>query len=105
MKVLREKYLLKRMAAGLVPSAVLNRPKQPYRAPEGKAFLGPEPPEYVAELLDSGRVAGDGVFRPAAVQTLIEKFRRGYAIGAKDNSALVGILSTQLLIDQFINHS
>jgi asparagine synthase (glutamine-hydrolysing) len=38
-----------------------------------------------------------------AVGRLIDKFRDGRAIGIKDNMALVGILSTQLLIHHFIN--
>ena len=41
MKVLNEKYLLKRCAAGLIPSSVAKRPKQPYRAPEACSFLQP----------------------------------------------------------------
>jgi hypothetical protein len=34
----------------------------------------------------------------------VEKVRRGQAIGIKDNMALVGVLSTQLALDQFIDH-
>jgi hypothetical protein len=36
------------------------------------------------------------------VESLVHKFRKGKAIGAKDNMALVGILSTQLVVQQFI---
>ena len=39
MKVLQEKYLLKRCAQGFVPHSVQARPKQPYRAPDGLCFL------------------------------------------------------------------
>ena len=41
----------------------------------------------------------------AYVRKLVEKTERGQAIGIKDNMALVGILSTQLVIDQFIRGS
>jgi asparagine synthase (glutamine-hydrolysing) len=44
------------------------------------------------------------VFSPNAVLKLLDKFRTMRAIGIKDNMALVGILSTQLVIDQFINN-
>jgi asparagine synthase (glutamine-hydrolysing) len=55
-------------------------------------------------LLSSAQVKRDGIFRPDAVSTLVKKFRNGTAIGARDNMALVGVLSTQLLVNRFINH-
>ena len=39
MKVLNQKYLLKRAFAGLIPESITRRPKQPYRAPDGKMLL------------------------------------------------------------------
>ena len=94
--------------ARLVPPAVLQRSKQPYRAPDGKCFLDPHPksalPPYVDELLSPERIKQDGIFQPEAVAHLVRKFRQGGAIGVKDNMALVGILSTQLLIDQFVRN-
>jgi asparagine synthase (glutamine-hydrolysing) len=102
MKVLNEKYLLKRCADGLVPPSVRKRPKQPYRAPEGKCFFGGARLEYVEELLSPERIAHDGIFDPVTVQKLVAKFRDGRAIGIKDNMALVGVLSTQLVHDQFV---
>ena len=103
MKVLTEKYLLRRCAERLVPQSVRGRPKQPYRAPEGKSFLNGTPPGYVRELLAPDRVRQDGLFHPGAVQKLLEKSLRGQAIGIKDNMAIVGILSTQLVVSQFVN--
>jgi asparagine synthase (glutamine-hydrolysing) len=41
MKVLNEKYLLKRCADGLIPPSIAKRHKQPYRAPEAGSFLQP----------------------------------------------------------------
>jgi asparagine synthase (glutamine-hydrolysing) len=43
------------------------------------------------------------LFQSSAVGKLVDKFRQGRAIGIKDNMALVGILSTQLVCDQFID--
>jgi asparagine synthase (glutamine-hydrolysing) len=104
MKVLNEKYLLKRCADGLVPPSVTKRPKQPYRAPEGKCFFSGAQLEYVDVLLSPERIKQDGIFNPLAVQKLVEKFHQGRAIGIKDNMALVGILSTQLVVDQFVRN-
>ena len=101
MKVLNEKYLLKKAAGDHIPACVRQRHKQPYRAPEGKSFLS-EPLDYVDELLSPGRLAEDGVFDPASVSMLLQKFRAGRAIGVKDNMALTGIVSTQLVVEQFV---
>lgn len=104
MKVLNEKYILKRTFGHLLPSRVTNRPKQPYRAPDGNSFFAQATPEYVVELLSPERIKADGVFDAPSVRQLVQKFTDGRAIGVKDGMALVGILSTQLIIHQFIEH-
>ena len=104
MKVLNEKYLLKRCAGKLIPPSVVKRHKQPYRAPEACSFLQPAAREYMEELLSPEQIRRDGIFDGPAVAMLLEKFRKGTAIGIKDNMGLVGIVSTQLLVHQFINH-
>ena len=105
MKALKEKYLLKRATRHLVPDAVIQRTKQPYRAPDIQSFFncndGSFRHDYVEELLSSRRIADNGLFHPQAVDRLVDKARNGRAVGIKDNMALVGILSTQLVIDQF----
>ena len=108
MKVLNEKYILKRAAGRLVPPTVARRSKQPYRAPEASCFVTPDRngalPDYVEALLAPDRVAQDGVFNPAAVGQLLAKARAGRAVGIRDNMALVAVLSTQLVIDRFTRH-
>lgn len=101
MKVLNEKYILKRCVGSLLPASVRQRHKQPYRAPEAKSFFQPASPDYVGELLSPERIRKEGIFDAVAVESLTRKFRDNRAIGLKDNMALIGILSTQLLIDQF----
>ena len=87
----------------------------PYRAPGADAFFtstnGPAKAghygngaDYVNDLLSPSQVRRDGLFNPDAVSRLVRKFREGKAIGVKDDMALVGILSTQLVIHHFINH-
>jgi len=53
------------------------------------------------ELFPAGRLRDYGIFEPSAVRHLISKARSGRVLGVKDNMALVGILSTQLLIYHF----
>jgi asparagine synthase (glutamine-hydrolysing) len=104
MKGLREKHLLKRALGHLVPPEVVRRTKQPYRAPDAASFFdvrtGRARAEYVDELLSPERVAAAGIFRPEAVARLVQKARKTGLAGTKDNMALVGILSTQLLVEQ-----
>jgi asparagine synthase (glutamine-hydrolysing) len=103
MKVLDEKCLLKRASAGLIPSSIRKRTKQPYRAPDGKCFFGSHAPDYVQELLSEAALRRAGIFDAQAVTALVNKFRAGRASSTKDNMALVGVLSTQLLLHQFSN--
>jgi len=107
MKVLDEKRILKRAVRGLIPESVRERKKQPYRAPDAKSFFKADGTlvDYAAALLSAERVREDGVFHPAAVERLIAKASVGQALGTKDNMAVVGILSTQMLIDRFIRNS
>jgi asparagine synthase (glutamine-hydrolysing) len=107
MKVLNEKYLLKRAAGERIPPAIRERPKQPYRAPDAASFFaqdGTARQEYVQEMLGPRALRTTGVFDAAQVEKLVAKVRRGAAIGVKDNMALVGILSTQLFLNQFMRN-
>lgn len=108
MRGLCEKYLLKEAARGLVPPAIAARSKQPYRAPDAKSFFGtqqqPLRHEFVEELLDPARIARHGLFDPVAVSHLVAKARSGRLTGVRDNMALVGILSTQILAAQFLEN-
>ena len=102
MKVLDQKHLLKRASEGLIPESVRQRFKQPYRAPDGSSFFGAKS-SYVDDLLSPSQIKRDGVFDAQAVERLVSKFRRGGQTSVSDNMALVGIVSTQLLIHRFMN--
>jgi asparagine synthase (glutamine-hydrolysing) len=94
---LREKHILRRALGHHLPQRVAERPKQPYRAPDSESFFGAGAPAYVAETLSERSLEQAGLFDPRAVQRLVAKCRAGGAIGAADNQAFVGVLSTQLL--------
>lgn len=99
---LQEKYLLRQSMARHLPTEIIRRPKQPYRAPDSASFLGATAPDYVAELLSPRALVESGYFDPAAVRRLMDKCRHNPAVGFRDNMALVGILSVQLLDWLFI---
>jgi asparagine synthase (glutamine-hydrolysing) len=98
---LRDKAVLREALAPLLPGDIVSRPKQPYRAPDSSSFfVGAN--EYVRYQLSPARVKQAGLFSPAAVERLSEKCRSGQAIGFADNMAFVGILSTMILEEQFL---
>lgn len=103
---LTEKFILKQIARQQVPQELIDRPKQPYRAPISRCFMCADPPEYVTELLSESALKRSGIFEPLKVQRLTAKCRqqKGRLVSERENIALVAILSTQLLDHQFIQH-
>jgi asparagine synthase (glutamine-hydrolysing) len=102
LRVLDEKHVVKRAAAGLVPDAIVRRPKQPYRAPDALA-LGDRPPAWLADALAPAAIADAGVFDPEVVARLVGKCTAAAAPPSHaDSMALTGVVSTQLLHRQLI---
>ena len=99
---LREKDVLRRWAANVLPSSAAQRTKQPYRAPDVPAFFEGDPPAYVADLLDESALKRGGIFDPVATRGLVRRCRTGHASGAREGQALVAILSTQLWQREFL---
>jgi len=102
MRVLNQKYILKQAAAGLIPESIKNRYKQPYRAPDGQSLIRSE---QLTEMLSPRCIDADGIFDSTRVSGLLEKFRSGRPTSVKDDMALAGILSTQLLSQNFVHQA
>lgn len=103
MRGLTEKYLLKKCLGDRLPQSVVRRTKQPYRAPDAKSFFDGGTRGYVQDLLSASALAKTGYFDPKAVGMLAAKCARSSVLGFKDNMAIVGVISTQLLHDAFID--
>jgi len=101
---LTEKFILKQAAKGMIPKELVDRPKQPYRAPISRCFLGDTRLDYVEELLSENVVRKKGYFNYNKVSKLVAKCRKhkGSLLSERENMALVGILSTQLLDHHFL---
>jgi len=101
---LNEKFILRKAASRVIPAGIANRPKRPYRAPISRCFLGNPANDYVEELLSDSALLQSGYFLPAKVAKLVEKCRNqeGFLRSERENMALVGIISTQLLHYQFV---
>lgn len=105
LRVLDEKHVLKRAAKDLLPAAILERPKQPYRAPDALSFASPEAREWIAEVASPRAVAEAGCFEPEAAQRLLAKCVSRSASGQfsnADNMGVVGVVSTQLVHHEFV---
>jgi asparagine synthase (glutamine-hydrolysing) len=96
---LDEKRVLKRVAAGRVPRAVLERKKFPYRAPVATALVGPEAPRWARELLTRDAVLDLGVFDGPRVDLLVRKLATlGPApVSEADAMAITAVATGQLL--------
>lgn len=99
---LKEKEILRRWSRRILPPGIQQRRKQPYRAPDAPSFFGPNSPDWVREMLTAEAVSRVGVFSPRGVAGLVARCRAGKATSTRENQALVGILSTQLLHQQFV---
>ncbi len=104
LRVLQEKYLLRKAAMKYLPPPIANRPKRPYRAPIDPVYFTSSAPDYVRELLSEPALRSADLFKPAPVAQLLNKMARGVRIGETDAMAIVGILSAQLLHFQFIKN-
>jgi len=103
---LTEKFILKKAAQGNIPQELIDRPKQPYRAPISKCFFGDETLDYVNEMLSEVKLKKYGYFDPRKVGKLVEKCKKqnGQLLSERENMAVVGILSTQLVHHHFIEN-
>jgi asparagine synthase (glutamine-hydrolysing) len=107
LRILDEKHVLKRVAEPVVPPDIIARKKQPFRAPNALCFVAHDAPAYIAEVLSETAIREANVFDPGAVARLVSKCRAQAATGNgdvsnSDNMALVGVVSTQLLHQQFV---
>lgn len=103
MRGIDEKHVLKRAVSDLLPPEIWNRPKRPYRAPIHRSFYPDKRPlPWVKDMLSPAKLEATGYFNPLAVAKLDQKIERFGQLSESDDMALVGILSTQLVHEQFI---
>ena len=103
---LTEKYLLKKLMNHKIPDTIIKRSKQAYRAPISHMINGNRSSEAIKDTISQSNIHQYGFFDPARVEGLKAKYAKGKNISEIDDMALIGIISSQLLYDQFIhNHN
>lgn len=100
---LNEKYLLKKVFEGILPRTIVDRPKQPYRAPVSQSFLNGSG-DYVREAVSDIALKRTGLFNQNKVVVFFKKLQRTREVSEFDNMTLSGIVSSQIVFDRFIAH-
>lgn len=98
----QEKYLIKRVAAGRLPAAIVAREKFGFHGP-GSPYLLRHAPEWIEDVLSPTRLARQGFFNVDFVETLKRRY------GAQDfrlnlpfeTDLLFVVLSFSLFLDEF----
>jgi asparagine synthase (glutamine-hydrolysing) len=100
---LKEKYVLKKAFQKILPDQILTRPKHPYRAPISQGLLNHSSP-LIEELLSDRALKESRLFDPVKVRRLFNKLDMAQQVSEVDSMALAGIVSSQIVYDQFIAH-
>lgn len=102
---LRDKDILRRIGERFVPRSICERPKHPYRAPDIAPLFGHSAPDYVRAAVDAGEIGRAGFFRSDAVAALVQRALTRRMLSARENQALIAVLSTQLWQQQFFRNA
>ena len=102
---LREKFILKEAFKNLIPDSILNRPKQPYRAPDVLSFFGGHNLDWIEEITNREIIKKAGIFNHQSAELLISKCKKkkGSNMSNTDNMMTTALLSTMLVFKQFIH--
>ncbi len=97
-----EKYILKAAAKGLVPKAILNRPKFAFAAP-GSPDLLKQDVEYVEHLLSRETIEKQGYFDYEEISRLKQEYlREGFKLNVPyDNDLLITVITFGIWMEQF----
>jgi len=98
---LRDKEILRRWAARILGPRVKHRRKRSYNL-DTPRFFGASAPSWVADHLAPDALRRVGVFSEAAVNALVRRHRAGIDNGFIETQALIGVLSTQLWHNRFL---
>ena len=101
---LNEKYLLKKVFKDVLPENIVLRPKNPYRAPIQQSLLTEGNFDFLNDTLGEASLQAAGYFNTQKVRALTRKLSAQKNINEVDGMAIAGILSTQIIHDQYIQN-
>jgi asparagine synthase (glutamine-hydrolysing) len=97
-----EKYILKKIAEGLVPPQIIQREKFGFRAP-GTPYLLQQNVEWINDLLSYERIERQGYFNPVMTERLKKQYSQpGFKLHPHlESDLLMVVLAFGLLLDLF----
>jgi len=95
---LKEKFLLKQLAANKVPASIVHRVKQPYRAPDRDVL---RQAAWLGDMTSAAMCKKHGVFSPQATEMLARKVLQNNHVGNTDISSLVLVTTSHWLAERF----
>jgi len=99
---LNEKHILKKTFKGILPEEILRRPKNPYRAPIRQSLLNHKMMDETQQAFSETSLKNAGLFDAGKVAKLLRKMKVSGRASEIDDMALMGILSSQLVYQQFV---
>ena len=96
--ILRDKVVLRRSVADLLPRDVIRRPKAMFRAPFGETFFT-QPPPYLNQLLSEESLRRTGYFDPSRVRACLADRSRLLSLPGRrlfKDMGLTAVMATQL---------
>lgn len=102
LKDFNEKYILKKLASGLIPEQIIKRPKFAFVAP-GSPSLIRQNNEYINEILSYERIRKNGYFNPDTVETLKKQYAHdNFKLNLPyDDDMLITVITTGIFLDVF----
>jgi asparagine synthase (glutamine-hydrolysing) len=99
---LGEKYVLKRVAEGIVPRSIIEREKFGFHAP-GSPYLLRQGIDWIDDLLSYDRIRRQGYFNPEMVENLKRQYsREGFRLNLPfDTDLLMIVLSFGVFLETF----
>jgi asparagine synthase (glutamine-hydrolysing) len=97
-----EKFILKKIAEGLVPPQIIQREKFGFRAP-GTPYLLQQNIEWIQDLLSYERIQRQGYFNPVMTERLKKQYSQpGFKLHPHlESDLLMVVLAFGLLLDLF----
>jgi len=99
---LRDKQILRRWAARILPRQLELGARPRISMPESQSFFMPTSPSWVDDHLTTEAIKRVGIFSPPAVGGLVRRCRAGLRTSSEENRVMVGVLSTQVWYNQFV---
>ncbi|MDQ0175264.1 asparagine synthase (glutamine-hydrolyzing) [Bacillus chungangensis] len=102
LKEFEEKYILKKVSEGLIPTDIAKRPKFAFTAP-GSPELLKQNIEWINDLLSYDRIKKQGLFRPEKIEQLKNSYSQpDFRLNVPyDNDFLITVITVGLLMEEY----